>query len=92
MAHGFSATTSEWFMLLAGLGELVFAGSVLRFSQHRWLWWLVISFMAGLLIDVALFAPGYLVAAFNPVSLNIAVIALSLIALHQINHATHTHC
>jgi hypothetical protein len=35
--------------------------------------------MAGALIAVAVYSPSYLVAAFNPVSLNVGVIVLSAV-------------
>jgi peptidoglycan biosynthesis protein MviN/MurJ (putative lipid II flippase) len=37
--------------------------------------------MLAALAGVALNSPGYLVAAFNPVTLNLSMIALSIIAL-----------
>jgi hypothetical protein len=44
--------------------------------------------MAGALLSVALQSPSYLFAAFNPVTLNVAMIAFSVIGYLSTNNLT----
>jgi hypothetical protein len=63
-----------------GLAEIVFALILLLAWNRRRLLLLNIPLMIAAMLGVALASPGYLVAAFNPVTLNIAVVALALVA------------
>jgi hypothetical protein len=62
-----------------GYGEMAF-GLLLLLTPWRWPFLLNIAAMLSLLGFVSLHEPGLLTEAFNPVSLNAAVIALSVIA------------
>lgn len=62
-----------------GLVEVVFALLLLGAWRRRWLLLINIPLMILALLGVAFTSPAYLVAAFNPVTLNLAVIVLSLI-------------
>lgn len=63
---------------LIGVTEIIFAA--ITFVCWRWRQWFLWNalLMLAALIAVAFASPGYLVAAFNPVTLNIAMILLSL--------------
>lgn len=62
-----------------GLVEIGFALLLLGMWGRRWLLLVNIPLMLLALLGVGLTSPAYLVAAFNPVTLNLAVIILSLI-------------
>lgn len=66
---------------VAGAAEIVLALAILLLRRSRWPLWLAVIALVGLLADVALFAPELLLGAFNPVSTNIAALALCAIAL-----------
>ena len=65
----------------AGAGEVLLGLCVLLL--HRRAWPQVISAVATavLLVFVAIYTPRYLIGAFNPVVMNVASIALSIVAL-----------
>ncbi len=65
----------------AGAAEIVLALCILLLRRSRWPLWLAACSLVLLLIDVALFVPELLLGAFNPVSTNIAALALCAIAL-----------
>jgi hypothetical protein len=67
--------------LLAIVGGIEVAFAALALGTWRWRSFFVLNMLAmtGALATVALRSPSYLVAAFNPVTLNVAMIALSLI-------------
>ena len=62
-----------------GVLELVFAAVTLCFWRWRLFFLLNVLAMLGALIAVALRSPSYLVAAFNPVTLNVGMVLLSII-------------
>jgi hypothetical protein len=62
-----------------GVVELVFAAVTLGLWRWRPFFLLNMLAMAGALITVAIQSPTYLVAAFNPVTLNTGMIVLSII-------------
>jgi hypothetical protein len=64
---------------LIGVLELAFAAATIVFWQWRPFFLLNALAMCGALAVVALHSPSYLVAAFNPLTLNMAMILLSLI-------------
>ncbi len=65
-----------------GYGEMVF-GLLLLLTPWRWPFLLNIAAMLSLLGFVSLHEPHLLVEAFNPVTLNVTVIALSLIVYRE---------
>jgi uncharacterized membrane protein YphA (DoxX/SURF4 family) len=67
-------------LTLLGLAELVWGLLLLLLWRSRWPFLVTVAVMLLALVAVALHSPQYLSAAFNPVTLNLAVIALSLIA------------
>lgn len=74
-------------LALAGLAELLFAGVLLVLWRRRWPSWLTIALMFAATFTVARHSPRYLGAAFNPVTLNLAVLALAVIDLLSMNDA-----
>jgi hypothetical protein len=72
---GLSARLLPWF----GSAELLFALAMLLGWRWRWMFLLNAGIMAAALAGVAVNSPHYLSTAFNPVTLNVAMIALSAI-------------
>jgi DoxX-like family len=68
----------RWLPLL-GVSELVLAAAAVGFWRWRPFFLLNLVIMLAALGAVAMQSPHYLVAAFNPVTLNVGMIALSLI-------------
>ena len=65
----------------AGVAEIAMAACVLLLPRREWPLWLTLGLMAALLAYVALFVPALLAAAFNPVTINLCVMALAAVAL-----------
>lgn len=76
-AHGLGQAT--WLLQAAGVAELVLA-VLLLMPRLQWPLIAAAAALSGLVVDVAVMQPGMLVEAFNPVSLNVAGIALCAIA------------
>jgi hypothetical protein len=64
-----------------GWAEVLFALVLLFAWCWRWPLWLTLIVMPLALVSVAVSAPLFLVAAFNPVTLNVCVFALAAVAL-----------
>ena len=79
-AHGWLLSTQR-IAEVAGAAEIVLALAILLLRRSRWPLWLAAAALLGLLVDVVLFAPELLLGAFNPVSTNVAALALCAIAL-----------
>jgi DoxX-like family len=65
---------------LLGVVEIAWALLLAFFGRSCWMLWLTSFAMILALLTIAIRTPAYLIAAFNPVTLNLAVIALCLIA------------
>ena len=66
---------------VAGLVEVFFSIVLLVLWRHGWPLWLTLGLMLFGIPAVAITAPGYLSAAFNPLTLNLALAALAAIAI-----------
>jgi len=66
-----------------GAGEIVF-GLLLIVAAWTWVFWLNAAALIGLLLFVVLFEPAMFTLPFNPLTLNLSLIALSLIAIIEI--------
>ncbi len=66
-----------------GAGEIVF-GLLLLAVRRIWIFHLNIAVLVFLLIFVLLFEPQLFTEPFNPLTLNVALIALSLIAIAEL--------
>jgi hypothetical protein len=62
-----------------GIAEILLGLTVLVAFRARWPFLITVVLMIAALLGVGITAPSYLTAAFNPVSLNIAMIALASI-------------
>src|SRR3989338_8486986 len=69
----------EWVASIAGLAEIIL-GLLLLWRRQRWPLLLAGLLLIGLLLDVALFSPHLLLQAFNPLSTNLAALALCWVA------------
>lgn len=81
---GFSAEISYWITKFAGAGEIIFGITLLVFYRCALLIWLNIVALAALLLFVALLEPLLLMEAFNPVTTNLVIIAMSVVWLKEI--------
>ena len=63
-----------------GWAEVVVGLVVLLAWRSRWPLWLTLVAMPAAVLAVAIQSPGFLAAAFNPVSLNVSMVALAVIA------------
>jgi DoxX-like family len=62
---------------IVGLVEIAIAAGAILSWRRRWFFLFNIAAMVAALVNVAVTSPSYLVAAFNPVTLNLAMIAIS---------------
>jgi hypothetical protein len=75
-------TSHLWsFVSLFGWLEVGFAVIFIIFWKARWPLWFTIAAMFAAAVAVAINSPAYLTAAFNPVTLNLAVAMLAAIGL-----------
>lgn len=81
MATGLAHADAVQLATVAGVLEILMAVVVILFWRQRWPLLLTASAMVGLLAFVSLAQPELLVAAFNPVTSNLAVLALSIVGL-----------
>src|SRR5690606_1648574 len=82
MATGLSRAGAEQVAMMGGALEIGMSVVVLLFWRQRWPLLLTVVAMFGLLAFVVMFQPVLVSAAFNPMTTNIAVIALSVVGLH----------
>jgi DoxX-like family len=82
---GVGAESTGAVLATLGVAELLFALCLLIFWRRRWPPWLCLALMGMATIGVAVSSPRYLGAAFNPVSLNLAVACLAVIDLIVLN-------
>lgn len=80
---GFDRETAWGIVTATGVGEIIFGLLILILWRQRWPLLLTIIAMTGLLFGVFATSPELLLGAFNPVTLNLAVIALSAIAWYS---------
>jgi hypothetical protein len=66
---------------LAGVVEVSFAVLLVLLWRSTWPLWLTVVLMLGGIPIVAISAPEYLTAAFNPVTLNISLAMLALVGI-----------
>jgi hypothetical protein len=77
-AHGLER--AAWLSQAAGVAELMLAALLLLVPRLSWPLPLAAFILFGLLVDVAVMQPSMLIDAFNPVTLNVAGLALCAIA------------
>lgn len=81
LALGISADAATRVAQVAGAIEIAIGIAVLVAHRRTWPLWLTLASMIGLLGYAALAVPSLLIAAFNPVTINVAMAALALIAI-----------
>ena len=83
MLHDAGLATALTSPVIVGLGlaEVLFAAALLIFWHRTWPPLLCLAFAVVATVVVAITSPGYLGAAFNPVTLNLAVGCLAVIDL-----------
>jgi hypothetical protein len=72
---------------MAGAAEIVLALCIVFVRRHAWPHVVAVASLAMLLVFVALFAPAHLGAAFNPVAMNLPLMALSFVAIGLLRDA-----
>src|ERR1043166_8818694 len=82
---GIAAERSYVVLTMFGVAELLLALCLLQFWQHRWPSLLCLVAMCLGTIGVTISSPRFVTAAFNPVSLNLAVGCLAIIDLLVLN-------
>lgn len=70
-----------------GAGEILF-GLLLLVAVWKWAFWLNMIALTGLLMYVLLFEPAMFTLPFNPLTLNMSLLALSVIAIIEMNKNT----
>jgi hypothetical protein len=78
---GVDTITAHLGVMAAGIGEIGLAVLLVVLWRSRIVLGVVIALMVAAIIFVGWFSPRFLTSAFNPVTLNGCVIALSVIAL-----------
>lgn len=78
---GFNADLATVFVRLSGGAEILFGCAFLILQRSRYIHYLNITGLIGLLLLSAILAPSQLIGAFNPVIMNIAMSVLSVVAL-----------
>lgn len=81
---GFSPEVSNLITRSAGVGEIIFGLCLFVFYKNKYLITLNIITLIALLISVALMQPLLLIEAFNPVTTNLPLVALSILWLKEI--------
>lgn len=82
LGAGFSHQKAGAAVMFAGWAEIALGLAILCAWRSRWPLWITFVLMPLAAVGVALTAPALLVAAFNPVTLNLTVFAIALIALN----------
>jgi len=78
---GVSETIAPLVVQMIGWAEVIFGLAMLFWFRQRWPLILTIVLMIGATAGVVIISPQFLVAAFNPVSLNVLMVALASVGL-----------
>lgn len=78
---GVSSATAPTAIQAIGCVEVVFGLAVLVLFHQRWPLFATLALMIVATVAVALNSPGFLVAAFNPISLNLLLAAMACVGL-----------
>lgn len=80
MALGISEARAAQLSIVAGVIEIGFGVMIILLWRSRWPLLLTVWSMVGLLVFSLYVYPGLASAAFNPVTTNVAVLALAVVA------------
>ena len=83
---GVSVSMAPLAVQAIGWSEVFFGLAMLVLFHQRWLFLLTILLMIGATLAVAFNSPQFLVAAFNPISLNVLMVALAVVGLLASRH------
>jgi hypothetical protein len=78
---GVPAESFNAVLIIFGSAELLFALALMVFWHHRWPLLVCLGLMCLGTLGVAVKSPRYIAAAFNPITLNLAVCCLAAIDL-----------
>lgn len=81
MALGVTHAQAVVIARIAGVAEIAIGLAILLLPRREWPLWLTLAAMIGLGGYAALAVPRLLIGAFNPVTINVAMAALALVAL-----------
>lgn len=81
MAMGLSPLNASRLAVLGGVLEILFALLILLCWRQRWPLQLTVAAMVALLVFAAVAQPALLAGAFNPLTTNLAVLVLAVLAL-----------
>ena len=83
---GLSPDIAYWITKVAGVGEVIFGCLLILFYRNYKLIQLNILALLGLLAFVIVMKPMLLIEAFNPVTTNLTLIALSVVLLNDLKY------
>lgn len=81
LALGISPSQATSVAYAAGIAEIVLGILVIALPRRQWPLWVTVVAMTMLLAYAGIAVPHLLSAAFNPVTINVTVAALALVAL-----------
>lgn len=84
---GFTVEISDVITRVAGVSEIVFGLLLIVFYKTKIIHFLNILALLSLLLYVALMMPSLLIEAFNPITTNLTMMALSVVILVSIRPA-----
>lgn len=90
MSLGMSEASAILVAYVGGSLEILLGILVLVFYKQVWSFLVTIIAMLGLFIFTAIYAPVFMIAAFNSTTINLSMTALSAIALICLNHKSKT--
>lgn len=81
LALGLTLQQAHWMAYAAGASEIIMGALMLLCWRQRWPLQLTIVAMLGLLVYVMVMTPQFLVGAFNPIIMNLAIAVMAIVAL-----------
>jgi hypothetical protein len=90
MTLGMSEVSATSVAYIGGSLEILLGVLVLIFYKNAWIFLVTAVAMLGLFVFTAIYAPLFIVAAFNSTTINLSVVALSAIALICLNEESNS--
>lgn len=90
LAMGIDQSTADIIVAASGYGEIAFGLLIIVLGKARWPYYLTIIGMSGLLLGVFFTSPELTLEAFNPVTLNILMIMMAVIAILSSHRSSQT--
>ncbi|WP_299591193.1 DoxX-like family protein [uncultured Microbulbifer sp.] len=92
MALGLTVKDAELLARFGGVSEVLLSVAVILFWKQRWPLVLTAAAMVALLMYALVAVPELAMGAFNPVTTNLCVLVLSLVALNQLEKSSCASC